>query len=31
MNQSVESVILKPEEIMIGQISYDELLSEMRL
>lgn len=31
MNESLETVILAPEELLIGQISYEDLLSELRI
>ena len=31
MNDVIESIILNPEELLVGQISYEELLSELRI
>ena len=31
MNEAAETVCLSPEDLLIGQVYYDELLSEMRI
>lgn len=30
MDKQLEAAILEPEELLVGQISYEELISELR-